>query len=364
MGKLIYTGQIIIDLALLVDHIPSAGADIFGKDSSINVGAGFNVLNACVSAGGKASFAGAIGVGKFADMVRGQLEKIGVAHTGENIDLEQGYCIALTDSQAERTFISTCGAETKLSTDSFDNIVPRQSDIVFLCGYSLVHECNEKAVLRLCQRLKTQADIQADTASGTSFRSIFDPSPLVDSIHSATLETIRQLKPIWSLNEREAQILLERLSAPVQNLTANLSEVNAEDIFFAPCDSSATGVQNLKHYAFRHCDSQELSSEAIYAKSATLLSKALGTVILRAGKYGAWLAVDGGEAEHIASIEVNAVDTNGAGDAHAGTLCAMLAEGVDLAQAIRIANIAAALSTTKFGSATCPDMEQVQQYLK
>jgi ribokinase len=48
---------------------------------------------------------------------------------------------------------------------------------------------------------------------------------------------------------------------------------------------------------------------------------------------------------------VDTVDTVGAGDAFCGSLAASLAEGASLADAVRLANAAGALSTTVNGAA-------------
>ena len=49
--------------------------------------------------------------------------------------------------------------------------------------------------------------------------------------------------------------------------------------------------------------------------------------------------------------EIKAVDTTGAGDAFLGYLAAMLSKGETLAAALKTANKAAAISTTKLGAA-------------
>ena len=69
---------------------------------------------------------------------------------------------------------------------------------------------------------------------------------------------------------------------------------------------------------------------------------------------------DAGAAAHPPSIPVAPVDTNGAGDAHSGVLAAALAHGTDLATALRWANVAGALTTTRFGPATCPSGAQIR----
>ena len=76
-------------------------------------------------------------------------------------------------------------------------------------------------------------------------------------------------------------------------------------------------------------------------------------VIVRVGADGAWSAIPGDEVLRIPGFPMKAVDTNGAGDCHAGVLCALLCEGVPLEEAVRCANAASALSVTRSGPATC-----------
>ena len=60
---------------------------------------------------------------------------------------------------------------------------------------------------------------------------------------------------------------------------------------------------------------------------------------------------------------VDAVDTNGAGDAHAGVLVAALLRGEGLLPAVRRANAAAAIATTRRGPATAPVAEETDRLL-
>lgn len=64
----------------------------------------------------------------------------------------------------------------------------------------------------------------------------------------------------------------------------------------------------------------------------------------------------------IPSIEVSPIDTVGAGDAFAGTLAARVAHGESLADAIRHANIAGALTTQKLGAQEAiPTKDEVER---
>ena len=305
-GRVIHTGQIVIDLTLRIEAIPEPGGDVFANESSMAVGGGFNVLAAARRLGVETLYAGPLGEGPLAEAARRALEEIGVDHVGPVAPGDQGYCVAMTDARAERTFISTCGAETRGPVDAFDHLEVSSHDVVYLSGYSLADEASRTALERLAGRL---------TKARAGCTALFDVSPMVGSVPMSSLERLSALAPIWSLNEREAGLLADRLGLRVE-----------------ACDHGAV------------CE--------------TLASR-LGIVLVRAGAQGSWFS-DGGGARHTQSIPVTPVDTNGAGDAHSGVLVAALARGIDLTTALRWANVAGALTTTRFGPAACPSEAEIR----
>jgi 2-dehydro-3-deoxygluconokinase len=87
-------------------------------------------------------------------------------------------------------------------------------------------------------------------------------------------------------------------------------------------------------------------------------------VALKLGARGA-LVSDGSTVEEVAPFAVSPCDATGAGDCFAGTLLTRLARGDTLAQAARVANVAAALSTQAFGAIDgLPRENQVLQALQ
>ena len=305
-GRVIHTGQVVIDLTLRIEAIPEPGGDVFADESAMAVGGGFNVLAAARRLSVETLYAGPLGAGPFAEAARQALKEIGVDHIGPLAPGDQGYCVAMTDARAERTFISTCGAETRGPVDAFDHLEVAGDDVVCLSGYSLADEASRTALERLAGRL---------TEARTGCTALFDVSPMVGSVPMSSLERLGALGPIWSLNEREAGLLADRLGLRVE----------AGD----------------------------------HAGVCEALSGRLGTVLVRAGEQGSWFS-DDGETAHTPSIPVTPVDTNGAGDAHSGVLAAALARGVDLPTALRWANVAGALTTTRFGPATCPSEGEIR----
>jgi ribokinase len=87
-------------------------------------------------------------------------------------------------------------------------------------------------------------------------------------------------------------------------------------------------------------------------------------VVVTMGKAGAIISGPNGPVI-IPAFPVNSVDATGAGDAFNGALVVALALGEELPEAVKFANAAAALSTTRFGAQTSmPTLDEVNKFLK
>ena len=328
-GRVIHTGQVVIDLTLRIEALPEPGGDVFADEAGMGLGGGYNVLVAARRLGVETLFAGTLGRGPFSQAADAGLAAIGAVHVGARVDGDLGYCVAMTDARAERTFVSAAGAETRDPLDAFDRLEVGAEDVVYVSGYSLAHAANTAALERLVRRLVGSAGRTGDGGGGRSGGGarggggatggrpgavLFDVSPMVGTASMESLEMVGALDPIWSLNEREAGILAARLGLD--------------------------------------------ASDGDRAATAEALARRLGPVLVRAGASGSWFASDDGLIR-TPSVLVKPVDTNGAGDAHSGVLAAALARGVALPVALRWANVAGALSTTRRGPATCPTEKEI-----
>lgn len=95
-----------------------------------------------------------------------------------------------------------------------------------------------------------------------------------------------------------------------------------------------------------------------------LLERGAGTAIITLGALGAVL-VTGNTVKHFPAPQVKAIDTTGAGDIFSGSFMSALAEGIAVDEAIRFANAAAALSTTRLGVIeSIPGRKDVEGMLK
>jgi sugar/nucleoside kinase (ribokinase family) len=133
---------------------------------------------------------------------------------------------------------------------------------------------------------------------------VFDPGPLIGQIAPAALRTVLERTDLLSLNSREAVLLG--------------------------------------------------GSRAQLRISAT--------VIVRSGPDGATLEVPGGGRQTIPAVATLVVDSTGAGDVHVGATLAGLARGLDLAEAVLLANRAAAYAVSRWGAAAGPTQDQLDEF--
>lgn len=89
--------------------------------------------------------------------------------------------------------------------------------------------------------------------------------------------------------------------------------------------------------------------ESAARAAAALRARGVGRVIVTLGRRGAFVSDEAGE-QLVPGFKVKAVDTTAAGDVFNGALAVALGEGRALAEAVRFAHAAAALSVTRVGA--------------
>jgi ribokinase len=109
--------------------------------------------------------------------------------------------------------------------------------------------------------------------------------------------------------------------------------------YFVPNESEAETITGI---AVRNVDDAKRCAEK-------LVGDGIRRVIITLGSKGSLLA--GRElSEHVSAFPVRSIDSTGAGDAFIGSFAVFLAEGVPEQEAVRRANLYAALSTTGVGT--------------
>ena len=312
-ARILHLGQVVVDLSMDIDHLPERGGDIFARRSAIKVGGGYNVIYAARQMGAPIAYMGAIGTGPMADMARQTLAALQVPAEGPVLDdCDTGYSVAMIEPSGERTFVSARGAETRIPEGTYESMNLVSGDVIYLSGYSFCHRDNTRSLLGFAERHQNEG-----------FPVLFDAGPMVADIELDVLKAVNSMHPIWSLNEREGPMLAERL----------------------------------------RCRSHVRDEAELESTCRSLSLKLDSPVVLRAGARGAWYCQpkDAMQSMHIPTPQIHAIDTNGAGDAHSGALCAGIFQGLPMQEALILANCAGALSTTQQGPATCPSEEAIRK---
>ena len=306
-GRVVLMGQILVDRVLQGAGPIHGGGSEWARDGGTYVGGGFNALVAVRRMGAEAISLSPIGAGPHASMIEAALAREGIVDAGPRVDgVDNGFCIAMIGHDAERTFISTKGAETMTPETAWADFVRTMNpgDVLYIDGYLMDHPANREAAEAALRILPE------------GVRVLLDVSPVI-----GIPESLPARHAIISMNSVEARAIAKqsRLDGylPFDSLSCRLAQTLGRDTLIR---LGASG--------------------AYFARSASPDSET--------------------SAAHIPTPTVDAVDTNGAGDAHTGVLAASLALGIPLERGLVLANCAGALASTVPGPASCPTREDIE----
>lgn len=314
-------GHIWIDIMMNVGNIPKAGGFAVSDHTNAAVGGSYRVLQAVAHMGVSAKHAGIIGTGPWATIARDTLANDGIKHIGQDrIDTDSGFRLVLFDEEHHKTYIATYGAEAQGDGTTFDCVEPAAGDVVHISGNTLMDH-TAAGVDEFMHRAGTDP-------ANRNFTIVLNPTNTLSLVNDHLLEDLVLARPIWSCNRQEANTLADRLGI-LRNDEATLTVGGGFD------------------------------------RSMAELCRALGEtlrapLVVRAGSRGAWVRTPGGDVVHVDGYPTKATHTRSAGAPHTGAMCAMLARGWSLVDAVRIANAAASLSIQRAvnGVPDCPSYEE------
>jgi ribokinase len=287
--KLMVVGSSNTDMVVKTSHLPRPGETVLGgKFVMVAGGKGANQAVAAARLGGRVTFVCRLGQDVFGDqsLENFRREGLDVSYIARDAREPSGVALIYVDGSGENEIVVAPGANSKLSPEDVDRAADCLSD------------CNS-VVLQMEVPLETVIHA-AQLARDRGARVILNPAPMpADGLPKSLLRNVDILVP----NETETRILL------------GLDETE-------PVDEDAL---------------------------RRLLDLGARQAVVTLGARGVMATTPEG-VRHIASPQVQAVDTTAAGDAFVGALAVALGSELDLVDACQLAANAASLSVTRMGA--------------
>ncbi len=287
-GKIVVVGSSNTDMILQMDHIPRPGETILGGQFSMaSGGKGANQAVASARAGGNVTFLARVGTDMFG---RQAIE----GFRADGIDVQHVIQDEEAPSGVALIFVAADG-ENSIGVASGANARLMPEDVE---QASPLIAAADVLVMQLETPLET-IELAATIATQNGVTVILNPAP-AQPLSDAVLQNVSILTP----NESEAELL--------------------------------TGV------AVTDAKGAAEAAKALHAKG-------VGIVIVTLGARGAYVSSDQFTGV-VPAFQVSAIDTTAAGDVFNGALAVALSEDQPLADAVRFASAAAALSVTILGA--------------
>ena len=300
--KVLVIGSLNVDMVTNVDHTPVAGETILGdKLDLIPGGKGANQACAAGRLGADVTMLGALGDDQYATISKKSLidSGIDVSYLIQKKHTGTGVALITVDKEGDNSIVVIPGANAQLSKEDIDRNIG-------------LMERSDIVVFQMEIPVETVL-YAARKAKELNKLVILDPAPAPPEFPMELYRYVDVIKP----NETELGIL-----AKTENVLENLYEA----------------TELLKGYGIKH-------------------------VIVTLGKKGVYVNSFNQGIEQIPSYEVQVVDTTAAGDSFTASLALMLAEGKGLMEAVRYANLVAAIVVMRKGAqSSIPSVDEVREY--
>ncbi len=291
MGKpIVVFGSFVVDLTGWTEDLPQPGQTILGKNFKMGAGGkGSNQAVAAYRAGADVTLVTKLGCDMLADVGMHFYEQEGMNTKFILRDKEFETGVALI-------IVSQKSAQNEIA------VIPGA------CGHITVEDVEScRKLIETASIILLQHEINLDAQR-----------MIIDIAHRAGVRIV--------LNPAPAVKVPDDILSKIDTVTPNETEAQ-----------TLTGIEVISY-------------ETAEKAAGFFLNKGVKNVVITMGKMGVF-ATDGRKSELLPGIEVEAVDTTGAGDAFNGGLVTAFSEGKSLFEAIRFGNAVGALAVTKAGTA-------------
>jgi ribokinase len=322
MVKIVVLASFNMDLVMRTARQPQPGETLQGEFAMYLGGKGFNQAVAARRLGADVSVIGHVGNDGFGRRFLEALDREGIDRRCVSVDPIAGTGVAsiIVDESGENVIVQAPQANTSLT---YEHILT--SDDAMKFGELTVPSRLLDADIVMAT-LETPADV-GDDLSRASVELRYDD-----------YEHIKN-RPLTMLNPAPATRIENGVGGQWSFIIANAIEAEV-----------LTGILST--------DSQSAMEAA-----RRLAKQRFSTVVITLGAFGA-VAVHEGERVDAPGFSASAIDTVGAGDAFCAAFAVATAEGADLPDAVRFANSAGALATTRQGAEpSMPRRDEVEALL-
>jgi len=262
-------------------------------------GSAANTIVGIADMGGSAAYACKTGSDDFGRHYLDEMKQLGITIEVAQTEGQTGTCVVLITPDAQRTMLTSLGISSSLSADDIRMEEVRQAEYVYIEGYLFAGDSTKTAALKAIEIAKANNVKVALTIS--------DPF-LIDICRDQFKELIEGSVDLLFCNEEEARAL-----------------TGLED----PIDCA--------HAIHQHCEN----------------------VALTLGKNGS-IIMHKGEAFPIEGVEVEAIDTTGAGDMYAAGVLYGITNGLSWQQAGHLGSHAAARVVSQLGARLPQPLSQTE----
>lgn len=305
MKNIVVIGSSNTDMVVKTSHLPAGGETVLGGTFFMNAGGkGANQAVAAARYGNRVVFVAKTGDDLFGKQVLKSLEQDNIVTDYVFVDKENpsGVALITIDSEAENCIVVAPGANMSLS--------PADIDVA-------------SEEIRNADVLLMQLE-----------------SPVETVTYAAKMAAEAGVPVILNPAPAPAEPLSEELLKNLYLITPNRSEA-----------SRLSGIE-VK------------DMESAYRAAKAIRDMGPKCVIITLGNEGSLLD-DGAMPMRVEALKVEAVDTTAAGDTYNGVLASVIAEGRSLIEAMREANVAAAISVTRMGAQpAAPTREEINEMKK
>ena len=276
MKNALILGSSRVDVIIRIDHLPKTEENLHPDSQRFMIGGcAYNVANILGRAGAEMTFVTPVGLrGVVGGFVKKELDRLGFTDYVALENEENGCCYCFVEKSGERTFMSIHGAEYTFDPAWMEKHAGKAFDYGYVCGLEIEERTGDKLVSYL------------ETAPiGTLF---YAPGPRGAGISKELTERLFALHPVLHLNSGEAKAL-----------------AGEPDLCAALC--------------------------ALYARTGNTVIATDGAAGVHYYDETGMHTVPGKRAEKV-------VDTIGAGDLHIGATLLGLCRGMELPEALALAN--------------------------